>query len=185
MSDDVIRRPGHAPDLPAEAVEEFVRLLSQNQRRLLLYILTLVPRLTEAEEILQETNLVLWREYESFQPGTNFLAWAFKVAFFQVLAWRKKQQRDRLEFSDAFLETTARELAESNDHLEQRAEKLNDCLARLPPDQREIIQLRYREGLGVEQIAARLGRTVAAVYRALSRIRLSLYECVSKGLEQS
>src|SRR5687767_8306659 len=92
------RDPGQwgASQTPPDAVEEFVRLLSQNQRRLLLYVLTLVPRLNDAEEVVQETNLVLWRDYANFQPGTNFVAWAFKVAFFQVLAWRKKKQRDRL-----------------------------------------------------------------------------------------
>src|SRR4051794_29418130 len=88
---------------PESRVDEFVRLLAQNQRRLFLYVLTLVPRWAEAEEIMQETNLVLWREFGKFQAGTNFAAWASRVAFHQVLAWRKRRQRDRHQFSDEVL----------------------------------------------------------------------------------
>ncbi|MFN7134755.1 MAG: guanylate kinase, partial [Myxococcales bacterium] len=53
-------------------------------------------RKTDSEEVIQETNLVLWREFDRFQEGTNFAAWACRVALNQVLAWRKKRQRDRL-----------------------------------------------------------------------------------------
>jgi RNA polymerase sigma-70 factor (ECF subfamily) len=96
---------------PSERVDEFVRLLSQNQRRIFHYVLSLVPTWDDAEEIVQETNLVLWREFGRFQGGTNFAAWSCKVAFHQVLAWRKRRKRDRLEFSIEFLEVIAEETA--------------------------------------------------------------------------
>src|SRR6516165_3336353 len=79
-------------------VEEFVRLLGQNQRWLLIYVTSLVPVWSDTEEVIQETNLVLWREFDRFESGTNFTAWAFRVALNQVLAWRKRRRRDRLEF---------------------------------------------------------------------------------------
>src|SRR5262249_60170832 len=104
-------RSAHEGSFPAERVDEFVRLLGQNQRRLFLYVMNLVPNWTDAEEIIQETNLVLWREFGRFQLGTNFTAWACKVALHQVLAWRKRQRRDRLEVSPAFLEAGAAEAA--------------------------------------------------------------------------
>src|SRR5215211_7445285 len=101
-----------------QRMDEFVRLLGQNQRRIFLYVLGLVPRWPDAEEIVQETNLVLWREFHQFQSGTNFAAWACRVAFHQVLAWRKRRQRDRLELSDAFLEAVAKEALDREEELE-------------------------------------------------------------------
>src|SRR4051794_3348950 len=113
---------------PASRVDEFVRLLGQHQRRIYLYVASLVPRPGDAEEVLQETNLVLWREFGQFQSGTNFAAWACKVAFHQVLAWRKKRQRDRLEFSDEFLAAVAREAEAADEVLESRSRALAGCI---------------------------------------------------------
>jgi RNA polymerase sigma-70 factor (ECF subfamily) len=172
-------RPGES-----DRVDTFVRLLGQNQRRIFLYVMSLVPDSNEAEEIVQETNLVLWREFDRFQPGTNFAAWACKVAFHQVLAWRKRRQRDRLAFTPAFLEAVAAEADAEADRLEQRWQALSRCIEKLPPAQRDLVQRRYSAGGAVEDIARDLGRTVDAVYRALSRIRHVLHDCVTRSLEQ-
>jgi RNA polymerase sigma-70 factor, ECF subfamily len=170
--------------ISAERVEEFVRLLGQNQRRVFLYVMCLVPNRNEAEEVVQETNLVLWREFANFQSGTNFAAWACRVAFNQVLAWRKRRQRDRLEFSDAFLGAVAEQAADDLDRLEERSQILAGCVEKLQPEQRDLVERRYTHGQAIEQIAGQCGRTVEAVYRALSRIRHALHECVTRTLER-
>jgi len=180
LTEDASSRP---PE-PSGRVDEFVRLLGQNQRRIFQYVLSLVPQWGEAEEIMQETNLVLWREFGQFQSGTNFAAWACKVAFHQVLAWRKRRQRDRLEFSVEFLETIAEEAASCSDLLEERAQLLSDCIDKLPLQHRDLLRLRYTEGQSIDAIAAKVGRTLDAVYRVLSRIRHTLHDCVSKTLPQ-
>ena len=163
-------------------VDEFVRLLAQNQRRLFVYVHTLVTNHADAEEVLQNTNLVLWREFGTFETGTNFAAWACRVALNQVLAWRKKRQRDRLQFSDDFLAAIANETQDASDALEEQSRVLSDCLAKLPSDQRELIRLRYTEEGAIEAVASRVRRTVEATYRALSRIRHTLHECVIRTL---
>src|SRR4051812_48344175 len=157
--------------VPSEQVDAFVRLLGQNQRRIFLYVMSMVPDWNNAEEIIQETNLVLWREFARFQPGTNFSAWACKVALHQVLAWRKRARRDRLEFSPAFLEAVAEEASSAADALEERSRHLARCIERLPADRRHLLRLRYSDGLAIGAIAGQLGRTEEAIYRALSRIR--------------
>ncbi len=174
--------PPPAPD-PGR-VDEFVRLLGQNQRRLYLYVVTLVPHHADADEVLQNTNLVLWREFGRFESGTNFAAWACRVALNQVLAWRKRRQRDRLQFTDAFLGAVAREAEAAADGLDDRTRALAGCVDKLPPDQRELIRLRYTEGGSIEAVAARVNRTVEATYRALSRARHLLHECVTRTLER-
>ncbi len=123
-----------AGDESSDRVDEFVRLLGRNQRRIFLYVMSLVPDWNDAEEIIQETNLVLWREFDKFQLGTNFTAWACKVALHQVMAWRKRVRRDRLQFSPAFLEAVADEAASSTEALEERSQQLAHCIDRLPVD---------------------------------------------------
>lgn len=163
-------------------VDEFVRLLAQNQRRLFVYVHTLVHNHTDAEEVLQNTNLVLWREFHTFESGTNFAAWSCRVAFNQVMAWRKKRQRDRLQFSDDFLTAIANEAASRSDALEEQTQALAGCLSKLPADQQELIRLRYTEEGSIEAVANRVKRTVDATYRALSRIRHTLHDCVTRTL---
>jgi RNA polymerase sigma-70 factor (ECF subfamily) len=180
--DQEIHSPDGADQGSAERTEAFVRLLGQNQRRLFLYVMSLVHNWNDAEEIVQEANLVLWREFDHFQPGTNFAAWACKVAFHQVLAWRKRQQRDRLEFSPQFLEAVADEGIRAGEVLEERFQMLAQCIDKLPSFQRDLLRLRYTEGLAIEVVARQVDRSVDAVYRALSRIRHTLHACVTRGL---
>jgi RNA polymerase sigma-70 factor (ECF subfamily) len=170
--------------LPPERMDLFVQLLGQNQRRIYLYVMSMVPNRTDAEEIIQESNLVLWREFGRFEPGTHFAAWACKVAFHQVLAWRKRRQRDRLQFSEEFLNAVGEEAATGIDHLEERSQALAGCIDRLPERHRDLIRWRYRDGLDIEAVSRQAGRTVEAVYRALSRIRQTLYDCVTESLAQ-
>ncbi|MFH5804038.1 sigma-70 family RNA polymerase sigma factor [Alienimonas sp. DA493] len=172
------------PGADRERMDEFARLLGGAQRRLFLYLMGLLGDRTAAEDVLQETNLVLWREFEQFEPGTNFTAWSCRVAFNQVRAHRTKRGRDRLVFSDAFLSAVDEELTREADRLEERRAALADCLNRLPDHHRELVRRRYlgERDAGTEELARRLEKSPDAVLRMLSRIRRSLHECVSRTL---
>lgn len=170
---------------PPDRAEEFVFLLARYERPLGAYVMTMVPHAQDADDILQEAKVVMWRSFAQFQPGTNFGAWARKVAFHQVLAFRKRKHRDRLDFSEDFLRTVADEVETSAEHLEQRGRLLHECIAKLPADHRETLHLRYQENLSLEEMAARLGRTAGALYRLLSRVRHVLHDCVTKNLNRS
>jgi RNA polymerase sigma-70 factor (ECF subfamily) len=163
-------------------VDDFVRLLGENQRRITLYVMGLVPNWNEAEEIVQETTVVLWQEFNRFEPGTNFVAWACRVAYFRVLAWRKKRSREKITFSSEFLSAISEELAAEPERMEERERQLAECVEKLPPDHRKILILRYGENCPIDQLASRAGRTVAASYRLLSRIRHNLFNCVGHAL---
>lgn len=166
---------------PPDRAEEFVFLLARHERLLGAYVMTMVPHPADADDILQEAKVVMWRHFAKFESGTNFVAWARKIAFHQVLAHRKRRQRDRLDFSEDFLRTVAEEVERNSDQLEKRERVLHDCVAKLPLDHREALHLRYHENLSLEDMAARLSRTVGALYRLLSRVRHVLHECVTKN----
>ena len=65
--------------------EAFVQLMTEHQGRLYAYVLSLLGDPDQANDVLQETNLVLWRNAGEFQMGSNFRAWAFRIAHFQVM----------------------------------------------------------------------------------------------------
>lgn len=170
-----------APD----KTELFIVQLASIERSLALYVMTLVPRPEDAEDILQQSKLVMWRSFDQFQPGTNFGAWARKVAFHQVLTYRKRQKKNQLQVSDEFLEIIASEVEGNDDALELQRQLLTQCMAKLDDEHRHILNLRYHEGAEIDAIASRTQKTEGAVYRLLSRIRKNLHECVTRSLKKN
>ena len=162
---------------------EFVGLMTEHQGRLFAYILSLLGDPDAANDVLQETNIVLWRDSAEFRPGTNFKAWSFRVAHFQVMAWRQRQIRDRLVFEDDMLEVLAFAARETDDAFDARQQRLTGCLEKLNPTHREMIRRRYAEGSPLSSIAQERGMTPNAVMQALFRIRQSLMQCVARYSE--
>ena len=112
--------------------EQFAELLAASQRRLYLYIRTLVHRSEDAEEVLSNTNLILWAKFDEFRQGSNFQAWACQIARYEVLKFRQiKKRRLRKSWvglSDEVLEMVAKTFAEKADRLEARHGALDECL---------------------------------------------------------
>ena len=161
---------------------EFVRLQTKYQQRVFSFILTLVPHWPDAEEILQETNMVLWQKMDQFEPGTDFVRWANQVAYFEVLKFRKRRKRENQRFTEAFLEDVAQETLSLTGPLQDQCDALAVCLKKLPEKDRTLISHRYLEGATVSTVAETLGRSLDAVYKALQRARSSLLTCVRRSL---
>jgi RNA polymerase sigma-70 factor (ECF subfamily) len=160
--------------------ERFVRLLGRYQQRVYSFILTLVPHWADADEVLQETNIVLWRKFSEFQPDTDFVRWANQVAYFEVLKFRRRQQKDHLFFSDAFVEEVAAEVMEMSEALQLQRDRLAGCLQKLSDRDRTLIHLRYDEGSSVKRVAEQLGRSADSVYKSLGRVRRMLIDCIHR-----
>ena len=162
--------------------DEFVELFSRSQRKVYLFILSQIPNPVDAEEIQQETNLVIWKKYDRFQPGTNFGAWACQIARYEVLKFRDRKHRDKLHFSDDFVSMVAEEAEKHGELLERRRTALLECIRGLRPKDRELIQERYAPGESGKGLAEKLGRPANSVYQSLGRIRRTLFECVNRRL---
>jgi len=166
----------------ADRTKDFLELLTTHERSLALYVHGLVPRDSAAEDILQQTKLLLWKHFDDFELGTHFLAWARKIAFHQILTHRRHKKREHLPLDEVSLEALGAAVSELACETSARQDALRHCLTRLPTEHRQLVQLRYFDDLEIEQIAERVTRTEAAVYRALSRIRMNLMECVQKQI---
>jgi RNA polymerase sigma-70 factor (ECF subfamily) len=161
---------------------EFVKLLTTSQRRIFAHIVNFLPNSADAEEVLQETNVVLWSKAQEFTPGTLFSAWACKVAYLQVLAFRKRVQRNRITFSSELMETFAEEVAQVDYQDDHRRALLSDCMQKLRPGDRELVSHRYIAGSTPPQIAEKTNRPLKSIYRSLGRIRILLFDCVRNKL---
>lgn len=162
--------------------ERFVRLLTKNERKVYGYILSLVPNWADADEILQETNVRLWQQFERYQPGTDFAAWACTVAYYQVQTFRKRKGRQRVRFSQEFVDAVAAEAASAQREADARKVALAGCMKKMKQASRQILELCYTRGMTIREAAEHLGRTADSTYKALSRIRVALHDCIERKL---
>jgi len=163
---------------------EFGQHLTGCQSALYAFITTLLGGVEGASDVLQETNLALWKkaaEYDSSQP---FLRWAYTFARFQAMAWRQKQARSRLVLDDRLVEQIAEEITACDSGQERELEALHHCLSKLPQSQRELVAERYFRAESVNDIAARRERPENAVAAMLYRIRRVLSDCIRITLTQ-
>lgn len=166
------------------ATTEFIQLLTESQRSLFYYIHSLIPNRTDADEVLQETNLVLWREYERFEAGTNFRAWACTVALNQVRAFTSKRRAKSPHFDTDTMMLISERREKRSVYLQRRLDALDNCVQKLPERKRVLVEQRYRQGIPVENVADKMGSSVDAVYKMLHRIREKLHECVDRTLSK-
>ena len=161
---------------------EIIRQITASQRRLYAYILTLIPNPQAAEEILQETNVVIWEKSREIETVNNFSAWASKIAYFQTLAYLKKFKRDRLHFDDELIGKIATAVSQRQASLDDRVEALRGCVRKLSGKDRDLIQRRYESGASLDGISEAVSRTRGAIKQALYRIRGALMQCIEKTL---
>ncbi len=162
--------------------DEFITLLTASQASLYGCILALLPDRAAAHDVLQETNLTLWHKAEGFEPGTNFLAWASRIAHFHVLNHRRSVRRDRLVFDEDLLTLLVDRQFERAREGGRREEALRGCLDKLPANQRVLIASRYAPGGSVQQIAQETRKSVGAVSQMLCRVREALLRCIEATL---
>ena len=167
-----------------DRTREYVKLLSQCERRLYSYILSLVPNFNDADDIAQKTRLRLWEEFDRYERGRDFGAWACTVAYYEYLTWRGKQSRDRLQFSQEFVEAVANEVAEHASEHDRRQELLAECYSELDGDERNLLSLIYGTSNTIKQIAAEHGRSLDAAYQSIWRLRRRLRKCIDRKMTE-
>jgi RNA polymerase sigma-70 factor (ECF subfamily) len=156
----------------------------EHQPNLRAFIVSLMPGSPDVPDVLQETNLTLWMKRDRFEPGTNFDAWAFQIARYEVMRQRARTKRQgRLVFSDEVLELLADD--ETPPDPDARLRALDHCLDKLSTTQRRIVHERYTPGRSLEKYAAETGHSSGSLRMALLRIRESLKDCITNYLAEN
>jgi len=162
--------------------ERFLSAFTADQFRILAYIGCLIPDRSDAHDVYQETALVLWKRFSTFDPDQEFLPWALGVARHQVLRHWRERSRDRHVFNETLLTDLADNALELTEELDARQAALRECLAQLTPRQRELVSRFYGNGWSAQQVADQWKRSVHAVYKTLKVLRQSLQKCVEQKL---
>ncbi len=168
-----------------ERHHRFLRSFAAHEPAIRAYVRRMVPSRADADDVMQETAVVLWEKFGQFredEEGASFRAWAFGIARYEVLGWLRDKGRDRLVLSEEVVELIAEESLHDEPRLEQQRAALEDCMGKVAPDQRELLMQAYQPEARIQEVAGGSGRTVAGFYQWLHRMRRLLLDCVKRQL---
>lgn len=143
------------------------------------FVLSIVRDFAFAEEVLQEVAVVVCDQWEDFEPGTQFGAWAARIARNKIFNMSRAARRE-LPLSPEAIEAVGR--AAEAEPQAGGLDAVRICLDGLTARVRSLLTMRYREGMSGSEIARRTKTTVTAVHMALSRARSVLARCVETRL---
>ncbi|MEN1677992.1 MAG: sigma-70 family RNA polymerase sigma factor [Planctomycetota bacterium] len=169
-------------DLETTRHEQFVALFVRHETAIHSFVLTLVPSMADAEEVLQEASMTMWRRFEQYQAGTSFRNWAFQIAKYTAFNFVRKRARDRHRFSDTVMTLLAEQAEREQGDRESRRRTLEHCITKLGDAERLLLAGCYAEGATIRGYAERNGRTPNAVSKQLNRVRRNLLRCVQQTL---
>lgn len=154
----------------------------RNQHRVFAYIVTLLPNRDDAEDVFQNTLLILWKKWKEYDPSRDFFSWACGVAHNEVRNVLRRSQHGRVRLSDDVLGQIAETREAADGLFERRSRYLAHCLKKLPGNQRGLIERCYLGSESIKLIAAQLGISPAALTMRLQRIRKALFRCVNSAI---
>jgi RNA polymerase sigma-70 factor (ECF subfamily) len=167
----------------AAAQQRFLSLFLRSEREVFRYVAALVPNVADAEDIVQQTAVALWEKFDAYDPAQPFTPWACRFALNKARQWIERHQRWRTLLENGLAEELARRREELRPDLEAKLGRLEGCLGRLPDEQRSLVEGYYYRRTGISELAQEAGRTEAATYKALQRIRQTLQACIERTPE--
>jgi RNA polymerase sigma-70 factor (ECF subfamily) len=170
------------PDFSVQHQSDFLPLYVEHEPSLRGFVRSLVPTLEDANDVMQEVAMALWKRFGSLDTPENFRRWAFGVARLEALEFLRKKSRDRHVFGEDLLFQLAEDVEEMADQFAEERKALDVCLQKLPSEQRILVDAAYAPGARMDELAARIGRTAMAVYKSLHRIRMMLMDCTKREL---
>jgi RNA polymerase sigma-70 factor (ECF subfamily) len=171
-------------DGPVDKTAEFLRLLSRHERSLLAFVLAMVPHWSDADDIMQEVHMRLWEQFDRYDSSKDFGAWARTIAYWQVRKWRTLSRRRPNSFGPEFIDLIAQHAETRIDGYDERIRVLQNCLQKLDPAKRQLIELYYAGKKTAQTLAAELDQSLHSVRHTLQRTRLVLAKCIQKSLAQ-
>lgn len=173
-----------SPDLtrpfenPGAAQQQFLSLFLRSEREIFRYVAALVPSVADAEDIVQQTAVALWEKFDVYDPNQPFTPWACRFALNKAKQWIERRERWKALLASGLAEELARRREELRPEIECRLKHLEGCLGKLPENQLSLVEGYYYRREGIEKLAVDSGRTVAATYKTLQRVRQALHVCI-------
>ena len=164
--------------------EAFLQTLREHETRLRAYAGALIRDVHLREDVFQNIVVALWKAWPRYDPGRPFGPWARGVATRQALKAARENRRFPCVFPPETITLIQEQFDRTEDEASERAAALQLCVEGLPDQARNILALRYTDGLACADISEKLGQSLDSVHQTLSRLRTRLADCVRRRLNR-
>lgn len=161
---------------------EFHQLFIENQPRVYAFIRTLLPDYDDSQEVFQSACVIILGKADQFVAGTSFPKWACQISYFEACNYRRRRQNAAPTFAADVLEILMAQQIERFERTDLRQEALHNCLGRLRPQDRALLESRYSANKTPSELATELSRPIATVKKSLQRLRRSLQACIERTM---
>lgn len=161
----------------------FACLIDRYSEQVYALIVKVVRNREDAEELLQDVFMKVYKNLSSFRGDCSFSTWIYRIAYNTALSEVRKKKHEFLAIDEVQINNVSEEDVYGS--LEQasassRIDRLEEALGLLPPDDRVIILLFYMQDKTIEDIAGITGMTQSNVKTKLFRIRKKLFVLLKK-----
>lgn len=165
--------------------ESFITLYAHYQLDLHRYLVSILKNQADAQDVLQEVAVVLWKKFADYKNDTSFKAWACRIALFEAMNYRRKKNNRQRILSEKVMHELTEVYIDKDSLLNERREHLQSCMTKLPEEDTDLIKKRYASSVNLGDIAASVGITANTLYKRLQRIRKQLHDCISSSMQES
>ncbi len=148
------------------------------------FVSAMVPDASAADDVMQEVALALLRKFAEYDPQRPFIAWAMGIAKIAILTERRDRGRAATRFRRESVDELAAEWQAILPTVDERGAALGECMRLVTGRNRELIAMRYEEGMQPQDIAERIGTSSGAIRVALARVRAALSQCIEKRMSK-
>jgi RNA polymerase sigma-70 factor (ECF subfamily) len=149
-------------------------LFARHHVRVFRFVARLVRDPQRAEDVISEVFLEVWRNAAAFQARSAVSTWLLSIARFRALSALRRRGEAQLDEAAAAAIADPADDPEVTVRKKERSEILRDCLARLSPDHREIVDLVYYQGMAIGEAAVVVGIPESTVKTRMFHARRQL-----------
>ena len=168
---------------------EFEVVVRRYERPLRAWLAAHSPPGVDVDEIAQRSFVAAFTRLSEFEPGTNFAAWLFAIAQYQLRTETTRLRRIadyHARYGPDLLQLEMDRRCNGPPEMwTARLEHLQSCRDALGEHLRRFVNWRYDEEIPLDEMAVRCGRSVAAVKKQLWKIRQQLQQCVETRMAAS
>lgn len=169
----------------AITTEQLICTLVKQRAHLMAYIVFLVSDNESAENIFQEISTKAYQKCDSIENLSHLMGWLRIAARNESLKAIKKRATERIHFDSSIVDQLEPIWDKYDNHDPKLECMLRKCLEQMPPAAKNIVKLKYYEGLRGDIIAKTLNMKLNSVYVSLTRIHGWLAECVKRKYSES
>ena len=165
--------------------QTFIKLFVRHESELKGFAISLMPSVEDAQDVLQDACIEMWRRIDSLENSEGFVPWAYTFVRLTALNKIRKAQRSKLVFSEKLVEMMADEAGQESERARAEHQSLKKCMKGLAPQQLELVQKYYAATkVTMTDLSREMSRPIAGLYKALERTRSDLRGCIEQRMNE-